>query len=431
MQVFVMTTGHVAQGAEYGTQFHDTQKPSSRGINLPRIKIGRPQRLAALLLLFFLAECLWVVNRQQLSQQDYRYAQCGRQMWERPSPLAGYFTTCGNLNGDGTFAYRVAGLPLTVQRLVLLGADKLRKPENRLYTEGTLNGSTWEARHELFSVKYLLHLPFIFFAVWLGGGLWWVSRRLFGNEGAFFALGLYCCCPEVVRSAVMPNNDVLAMWGLYGLVYAAMGVAHAMQGPRRKWRPRIALLTVALGFTAAAHLLAAIVGFLMATVWMMYLAERRRSYVMQILIFSAVGALAMLFASYAFRPAPFSYVFTGGGARFWFAIDGARNFFTSLANAPIAVATLVALILYITVRRCRYFGNTAPLVMVLLLFPLFTTQTVSRPWLWALPFLFTFLGGVFADVLETRQRKLFLALSGAVLLTQAMVCLALLPEIAK
>jgi hypothetical protein len=426
-----MTTGHVAQGVEYGTQFHDTQKPSSRGINLPRIKIGRPQRLAALLLLFFLAECLWVVSHQQLSQQDYRYAQCGRQMWERPSPLAGYFTTCGNLNGDGTFAYRVAGLPLTVQRLVLLGADKLRKPENRLYTEGTLNGSTWEARHELFSVKYLLHLPFIFFAVWLGGGLWWVSRRLFGNEGAFFALGLYCCCPEVVRSAVMPNNDVLAMWGLYGLVYAAMGVAHAMQGPRRKWRPRIALLTVALGFTAAAHLLAAIVGFLMAAVWMMYLAERRRSYVMQILIFSAVGALAMLFAFYAFRPAPFSYVFTGGGARFWLTLDGARNFFTSLANAPIAVATLVALILYGTVRRCRYFGNTAPLVMVLLLFPLFTTQTVSQPWLWALPFLFTFLGGVFADVLETRQRKMFLALSGAVLLTQAMVGLALLPEIAK
>jgi hypothetical protein len=431
MQVFVMTTGHGAQCAEYGTQFHDTQKPSSRGINLPHIKIGRPQRLAALLLLFFLAECLWVVNRQQLSQQDYRYAQCGRQMWERPSPLAGYFTTCGNLNGDGTFAYRVAGLPISVQRLVLLGADKLRKPENRLYTEGTLNGSTWEARHELFSVKYLLHLPFIFFAVWLGGGLWWVSRRLFGNEGAFFALGLYCCCPEVVRSAVMPNNDVLAMWGLYGLVYAAMGVAHAMQGPRRKWRPRIALLTVALGFTAAAHLLAAIIGFLVAAVWMMYLAERRRSYVMQILIFSAVGALAMLFAFYAFRPAPFSYVFTGGSARFWFTLDDARNFFTGLANAPITVATLVALILYVTVRRCRYFGNTAPLVMVLLLFPLFTTQTVSQPWLWALPFLFTFLGGVFADVLETRQRKMFLSLSGAVLLTQAMVCLALLPEIAK
>src|SRR5277367_1880510 len=400
-------------------------------MNLPRIKIGLPQRLAALLLLFFLAECLWVVNRQQLSQQDYRYAECGREMWERPSPLAGYFTTCGNLNGDGTFAYRVAGLPLTVQRLVMLGADKLRKPENRLYAQGTLRGSTWEARHELFSVKYLLHLPFVAFAIWLGAGLWWVARRLFGNEGGFFALGLYCFCPAIVQSAVTPNNDVLAMWGLYGLIYTAMGVAHAMQGPRSKWKPRIALLTVALGLTAAAHLLAALLGFALALVWMLYLAERRRSYVMQILIFSAIGALAILFAFYAFRPEPFSYVFTGGSARFWFSLESARHFFLNIANAPIAISTLVALLLYVAVPRSRYFGNTAPLVMAFLLFPLVTTQTVSQPWLWALPFLFTFVGGVFADVLEMRQRKMFLALSGAILLTQALLCLTLLPDIAK
>ncbi len=50
--------------------------------------------------------------------------------------------------------------------------------------------------------------------------------------------------------------------------------------------------------------------------------------------------------------------------------------------------------------------------MTLLLMPLVTTQTVSAPWLWALPFLFTFVGGVFADVLETRQRKMFVALTG-------------------
>ncbi len=278
-----------------------------------KIEIGRPQRLAGMLLLILLGQCLWVVGRQELSAKDYRFARCGREMWERPSPLAGYFTTCGNLNGDGTFAYRVAGLPLTVERLVLLAGDKLRKPENRLYAEGSLNGSTWEARHELGSVKYLMHLPFCFFAMWLGAGLWWVCRRLFGNEGAFFSLALYCFCPEVVRYAVTPNNEVLAMWGLYGLVYTAIGVAHAMQGPRRKWRPRIVLLTAALGLTAAAHLLAAMFGFAAALVLMMYLAERRRSYVMQTLVFSAVGALVILFGFYAFRPAAFSYVFTGGG----------------------------------------------------------------------------------------------------------------------
>ena len=67
----------------------------------------------------------------------------------------------------------------------------------------------------------------------------------------------------------------------------------------------------------------------MALVLMMYLAERRRSYVMQILVYSAIGALGILFAFYAFRPAAFSYVFTGGGARFWFSLEDAREFFTS------------------------------------------------------------------------------------------------------
>lgn len=397
----------------------------------PRIHIGRPQRLAALLLLLFLGECLWVVGHQELSTTDYRYARCGREMWERPAPLAGYFTTCGNLNGDGTFAYRAAGLPLTVQRLTLLAIDHFRAPENRLYPGGSLNGSTWEMRHQLTSVIYLIHLPFVLFAIWLGGGLWWVSRRLFGNEGAFFSLGLYCCCPAVVRMAVTPNNDVLAMWGIYGLVYAAIGVAHAMQGPRRKWRPRIALLTIAIGLTAAAHVLAAVIGFVAALILMLYLAERRRSYVMQILIFCAVGALVILFAFYGFHAAAFSYVFTGGAARFWFSLAGVKGFGGSLLHAPIMVATGVAVMLYAALRQSRYFGNTTPLVMVLALAALATTQTMSAPWLWALPFLFTFIGGVFADALETRRRKLFAVLMGAVLVTQAMECVSALPLIAR
>src|SRR5450756_2498211 len=136
-------------------------------------RVGLPQRLAAVILLIFFAECLWVIAHQRLSSEDYRYARCGREMWERPSPLAGYFTTCGNLNGDGTFAYRVAGLPLTTQRLLLLAQDHFRKPEDRLYPGGTLNGSTWEARHQIGYVVYLMHVPFVLFAVWLGAGLWW------------------------------------------------------------------------------------------------------------------------------------------------------------------------------------------------------------------------------------------------------------------
>ena len=200
-------------------------------------KVRRPQLLAALLLVIFLLQCCWVIKYQHLNGDDYRYARCGREMWEKPSPLTGYFTTCGNLNGEGTFAYRLAGFPLTAQRLFLLGIDRLRNPEKRLYSDGSLNGSTWEARHEIVYVVWLVHLPFVFMATWLGGGLWWVSRRLFGNEGGFLSLAMYVFNPQIVRYAVVPNHEVLAMWGLYGVVYTAIGWPmrckdHAASGSR-------------------------------------------------------------------------------------------------------------------------------------------------------------------------------------------------------
>jgi len=384
--------------------------------------IGRAQRVAGLLLMLLLGECLWTIGHEPLDANDYRYAHCGREMWESPSVLQGYFTTCGNLNGDGTFAYRLAGLPLTVQRMVLLSADHFRKPENRLYTGGALNGTTWEARHELGFVKYLLRLPFVLFALWLGGGLWWVAKRLFGAEGGAFALGLYVFCPAIVRYATRPNNEILAMWGLYGLVYTAMGVAHALQGPRSKWKPRIILLTVALGLTAAAHVLAAMVGFVAGGVFFFYLAERRRAYVPQMMTYAALGALVIVLASFSFRISAFLYVFSGGSGRFWFSTEWVRRFVSAPVNAGIVVATLVAAVIYVTSRRSRYFGNTSALLMLLGLFPLYTTQVVSALWVWALPFLFTFVGGVFADVLESRQRKMYLVLTFGVVVTQAALC---------
>ena len=395
--------------------------------------MGVPQRLAAVLLLVFLVQCCFTISRQQLTSEDFRYARCGREMWERPSPVPGFFTTCGNLNGEETFAYRLAGFPLTMQRLVLLGADHFRKPENKLYPGNSLGGSNWETRHviSLTEVKWLMHLPFVFMAIWLGGGLWWVARRLFGNEGGFFALALYVFSPAVVRYAVTPNNELLAMWGLYGLIYTGIGVAHAMQGPRRKWRPRIALLTLALGLTATAHLLAAIVGFLTCVVLMFYLAERRRSAVLLILTYTALGAAIVDLAFYSFRLPAFTYVFTGGAARFWFSLEGVRSYGHDLANWPTLIAVAVALLLFAGVRRSRYFGNTVPLILCCVIASLTTTQVRSAPWFWALPFLFTFLGGVFADALETKQRKLYLALVGLVIFTQAIVCWATLPGLGK
>jgi uncharacterized membrane protein YecN with MAPEG domain len=385
--------------------------PPSTAHSLRKFRFNRPQQIAAVLLLLLLAQCLWVVRHQTLSQTDYEFARCGREMWEKPSPLAGYFTTCGNIH-DGTLAYRAAGLPLTIQR-IFAGQES--------------STSTWEMRHEVSYVLLLIRLPFIAAGLALGACLWWVTRRLYGNTGGYIALGLYCFAPPIVRACTYPNNEILAALGLFAAVYTAIGVAHAMQGPRQKWRPRIVLLTLVFGFTAAAHIPAFLLALLLAVAFMAYVAEGRRAYLPTLLIVWVMGSLFLLFASYAFRPDAFSYVFRSEAARMWFSLDPSRAFFSALPNAVITIATAGAIGLYCIFRRSRYFGNTTPLIVAALLLVLVTTGVQAETWLWALPFLLTFIGGVFADVLESRYRRIFLWITGGILAAQAMSSIASLP----
>ena len=382
---------------------------------LRKFRFDRPQRIAALLLLALFIQCLWVARHQTLTERDYRFARCGREMWEKPSPLAGYFTSCGNIS-DGTLAYRAAGLPLTIQRIL---------------SGHSAENSPWELRHQLSYVLLLMRLPFIFCGLALGGALWWVARRLFGNEGGFIALALYCFSPEMVRACTYPNAEILAAFGFFAAVYTAIGVSHAMQGPRRKWRPRIVLLVAAFGFTAAAHVAATLLAFLLGTAFMIYLAERRRAYILPIAMISTLGTLLLLFASYAFRPDAFSYVFRSGDARMGLSLDQAKIFFAALPNAGTTLAAAAALLLFVGMRRSRYFGNFAALLVAALLLVVVTTGVPSEPWLWALPFLLTFVGGVFADAMETKQRRIFLVATAGILAMQAALCLAALPGLAR
>jgi hypothetical protein len=375
---------------------------------LRKFRFEKPQKIAAGLLVLLLAQCLWVGARRPLSETDYQFARCGREMWERPSPLAGYFTTCGNIH-DGTLAYRAAGLPLTLERI---------------FAGQSSAASTWEMRHEVDAIPMVLRLPFILAALALGASLWWVTRRLFGDEGGYISLALWCFSPPVVRAATAPNNEILAALGIFSAIYMAIGVGHALQGPRRKWRPRIVLLAVILGFTAAAHIAAFLLALVLSIAFMAWVAEGRRAYIPTLLIVWVLGALFLLFASYAFHPDAFSYVFRSAAGRMWVSLDAARWFFTDPANAAFTVALAGSLFLYLLVRRSRYFGNTTPLVTGALLLLIVTTGTNSEPWLWALPFLMAFVGGVFADALETRHRRPFLWATGMVLLGQAALCIA-------
>jgi len=379
--------------------------------SLRKFRFNRPQQIAAALLAILLAQCLWVVNHDSLSDTDYAYARCGRETWEKTTPLAGYFTTCGNIH-DGTLAYRAAGLPLTIERIFA----------GQLSTT-----STWEMRHEVHYINLFLRLPFIFAALLLGACLWWVTRRLYGNTGGYIALTLYCFAPPIIASATTPNNEIWAALGLFAAVYLAIGVAHALQGPRGKWRPRIILLTVVLGVLAAAHVAAYILALIFVIGFISYVAESKRAYLPTLLIVWVLGPMLILFASYAFRPDAFSYVFRSEAAKLGFSLEPSRIFFSTLTNAGITIAALAALAFYVAVRRTRYFGNTAPLIVAVVFFVLITTGVSSQPRLWAIPFLMAFIGGVFADILETRYRRGFFWVTAALLVTQAALCIAGLP----
>ena len=393
---------------------------------LRRFRFNLPQRIAAALLAMFLLQGFWIISRQTLTDVDYQYARCGRETWEKPSPLAGYFTSCGNLH-DGILAYRLAGLPLTLNLLAERGLDRFRKPEDRVVQQ-TGELSTWELRHQITHILLLLRIPFLFAGFVLGGCLWWVTRRLYGNLGGYTALGLYCFSPAVLKACVAPNPEILAALGVFGGVYTCIGVAHAMQGPRRKWRPRVVLLTLILGTAAASHIVALPLTAIIGLAAMLWVADGHRSQTLPVMLTATAGALVLLFAGYGFSPDAFSYVFRSSAGFVWFSLDPAWRFFGTLTNGGVTVAVCAALVLYLTTRRSRYFGNTTPLLCAIVCMVLVMTGSQGSPWLWALPFLLTFVGGVFADAYEGPRGRMALSAGAAILLLQSVLCILSLPS---
>ena len=144
--------------------------------------------------------------------------------------------------------------------------------------------------------------------------------------------------PPVIHACTYPNNEILTAFGLFASLYTAMGVAHAMQGPPRKWRSRIVLLTLTLAFTAASHVAAFLLALLLSIGFMAYLAVGRRAYIVPIMMAASIGTLLLVFASYDFSPDAFSYFFRSGAGRIWFSLQPARQWFLSLPNSAVTLA---------------------------------------------------------------------------------------------
>lgn len=390
---------------------------------LRRFRFNLPQRIAAGLLAVFLFQGLWVAGHKAPTHRDYRYALCGSKTWDIPASFHGYPAPCGKIH-DGIIAYRLAGLPLALDLLV--ERDLLQNPEAALAQAGS-PASTRQIHHQVKSLLLLLRLPFLLAGCLVGGGLWWVSRRLYGNLGGYTALALYCFSPAVLKACLSPNADVLAALGVYGGVYTCIGVAHAMQGPRRKWRPRIILLTVIFGIAAAAHIAALLVAALLGLVLMIWVAEGHRHQIAPVVLLASSGALVLLFVCSGFSPHAFGEIFQPAAGFLSVSLNPARRFFSAPGNAGITIAAAVSLVLYLSIRKSRYFGNTTPLLCAAVLFPLVMTGTPGSPSIWAQPFLLTFIGGVFADAYESPHDRLAIVAAAAIVALQVALCLAGLP----
>lgn len=378
---------------------------------LRKFRFERPQKIAALTLLLLLGQCLWVSARRPVAASLGQIAPCGSEALPLPSMPAGGSAACQN-NDDGSLARLAIAVPLALHRAWAGQPETANASDIRRFGAGS---------------RILLACPFILAALALGACLWWVTRRLFGNEGGYISLALYCFMPGVVQLATIPNNNILAAFGLFAAVYTAIGVSHAMLGPRRKWRPRILLLVVILGFTAAAHIAAFEVALLLMAVFMTWVAEDHRAWIPALLLLWIAGAALLLFACCGFSPDAVISIFRSGAGRFGFSAQPARRFFSSPSNAGFSLALAGSLALYAAQRRSRYFGNTSPLLVGGLLMVLAVPRLPAAPWLWALPFLIAFVGGVFADALETRWRRPFLWIAALLILAQAALCLASLP----
>jgi hypothetical protein len=130
-------------------------------------------------------------------------------------------------------------------------------------------------------------------------------------------------------------------------------------------------------------------------------------------------AISIVFASYFFHPALF---WQGMRHARWLDFDpralaasvAYRHSLQtiSLGSPPMTLVLPVALATFAVWKRTRYFGNFAPLGIAVALLVL-GMGTASFPGegfhLTALVFLFVFVAGVFADLMETRHRLIVMA----------------------
>ena len=240
----------------------------------------------------------------------------------------------------------------------------------------------------------------------LGTCLWFVAARQIGPSAGLLAVALYVLSPV----AWHPSPATATALVIFVFLATAVGVGHALQGPPRKWPPRFALLAV---LAAAGALLQPVVCFAavaLAAAALLYLTDRKRAWVAPVVLGLAMvaGLVAHLSSGFtAAIPIFFALALPKSRPEQW---------------AGILFALAAALVLWALRRRSRFFGNTAPLVAVMVLAALFWfsgKMPLAFVWSCALPLALLFVAGVFADGFDSEGRRWWRALAWAACATQA------------
>jgi len=241
----------------------------------------------------------------------------------------------------------------------------------------------------------------------------------------------------MIRAASLwfAEPEMGAAWGAFGAIFTGIAVAHTLYAPREvilwNWRRTLLLgisLALAIGSQFSLILMAPL-----ALAFMLYLAPTRRGAAAVIWCAACAIAIVLLFAAYFFRAAAF---LDGLRHAAWLGITwqaftmplAYRELLKEIgAGSPALIFAIpIALLTYIAWPRTRYFGNTAPLLVavVCLVFGLAAPHYQGLGFqLVAMPFLFVFVAGISADLLESKKRTLMLASISGLLLAYAILSL--------